>query len=358
MVWKGANDNALWLSFAQLGLPGVNSWPPLQLPLSSSFQSAVGPALATNSAGALLLAWKGQGDNTLWNASCGNISGGTWSPQAELAQLETAVRPALCSQASDATEAQLAWTDASNNIWTGPLAGLASVQAYTFAIPKFHISMMRSGHCGIKDFCSDTDYVGISVKVNGLPIVAVTQGVGDQTGGDVQVNLNTPNIYIADSDEVYFHYSILNSGAGEGAANNFLKQTGLSLVNALETADNLYIKSLTDGTVGLSVLSSQEQAAFVGIQLGGIALPYLGPILGALAGWFSSSVWDFVFPNCDGPVACGLRITNGKALRAETSADPLKFFAIVDENKGIATSDDSGCGATSDYQVTWNVMAV
>jgi hypothetical protein len=192
-AWKGATDNSIWLT--SLSLSGLadsqysiyqnNAWAKSMV-TSPSFLTNVGPALAVDNRGNVSLAWKGQTDNAIWTSSSPFASG--WSPQSKIAIVETVTRPALSPQVSAVTDILLAWKGASSSgLWFAPLDGLLSVQLYTFDIPTFHISNMRSGHAGLKDG-TDTDYVSMSVKVRGQPISTVTQSVGNQTGQDYPVD--------------------------------------------------------------------------------------------------------------------------------------------------------------------------
>jgi hypothetical protein len=77
----------------------------------------------------------------------------------------------------------------------------------------------------------------------------------------------------------------------------------------------------------------------------------LGAILGTIAGWFSSDIVSFVWPDCAGPVAVGLHVWSG----AQVQVLPLfgTGLAIVEDHPG--TNALSGCGSNSDYQVSWSV---
>jgi hypothetical protein len=357
-AWKGASDNSIWLTTLNLAVLGGSSlqvftneaWGSASI-TSGNFQTDVGPALGFGDSGNLHLVWKGASDNTIWT-STSSVQG--WSPQRKILVVETATRPALASQASAATDILLAWQGASSNaLWVGPLDNLKNVQAYAFDIPTFHISMMRTGHFMRKDG-SDTDYVCMGVKVRGQPESVVTKFVGDQTGGDVSVGLSVPNVIVSETDNVYFHYSILNSSGGLSAATAFLENIASKLLSALEAADVKAIKDQTFGIVDLSGMTPQEAGALVGGQLGNIVLPGLGADLGALAGWFAGNIESLVFPDCDGPVAIGIFVFSAAQLGNMTHNGGT--WVQTDEHPGVTSA--SGCGQNSDYQVYWNVANV
>jgi hypothetical protein len=259
----------------------------------------------------------------------------------------------LASQVSADTDILLTWKGAAaddDSLWVGPLDALVAVQTYSFNMPSFHISMMRTGHLGLKSG-SDTDYVSMGVKVRGQPAQIVTQSVGDQTGGNVNVGLGIPNVIVSETDEVYFHYSIINSSAGSTGATQILENVASKIFTALEAADEAAIKLYTD--LDLSGLTSQQAGALLGAQLGNLVLPGLGTLLGALAGWFADSIESLVFPSCDGPVALGVFVFSAAQLRQLTQNG---VYVQADEHAGVTS--DSGCGQNSDYQVTWNVANV
>jgi hypothetical protein len=293
--------------------------------------------------------WKGASHNTIWTATFGDT--GTWSPQTQIRVVETATRPALASQVSADTDILLAWKGAADDsLWVGPLDALVAVQAYSFNIPIFHVSMMRTGHAGFKDG-TDTDYVSIGVKVRGQPASMLTASVGDQTGGNVNVGLGIPNVIVSETDEVFFHYSVINSSAGSSGATQILENVASKIFTALEKADEEAIKLFTD--LDLSGLTSQQAGALLGAQLGNIVLPGFGTLLGALAGWFADSIESLVFPNCDGPVALGVFVFSAAKLRQLTQNG---VYIQADEHAGVTSN--GGCGQNSDYQVTWNVSNV
>jgi hypothetical protein len=173
--------------------------------------------------------------------------------------------------------------------------------------------------------------------------------LGDQSGGIVQVGLKAV-IVAADSDLAAFQYSVINSSDSPSAATNFLEQIGSELLSAVEEADEVAIQSLTG--VHLSGLTPQEAAALVGGQLGNIVLPGFGSIIGAVAGWFSSSIAGWGWPDCDGPVAIGLRVFSGAQVRAMAVANNNAGTSGEDDNPG--TNSQGDCGSNSDYHVYWS----
>jgi hypothetical protein len=348
IAWKGASDNSIWWGGWSGASTDKAEWGGASI-VAADFLTSAGPALAVDKDQNIILVWKGQSDATVLESSF-NPSIGTWTPQTRILVIDTADRPAMASQYPAVSDILLAWKGSSTDkIWCGLPSGLLSVQEYTFNIPSFHISNMRTGHAGIKDG-TDTDYVSIGVQIKGQPEIIQTASVGDQTGGDVKVGLSIPNLFIADSDQVYFHYGIINSGAGQDKATAAIKSAATTVLNALEKADEEAIKQFFD--VDLSGLTPQEAGALLAAQFGETVLPGLGVVIG-IAALFFNDIVGWVFPDCDGPVAAGAYAFSGAQLRAKTNSPVGHQFLQVDENPGVNSA--GGCGSNSNYQVTWTV---
>jgi hypothetical protein len=199
---------------------------------------------------------------------------------------------------------------------------------------------------------SDTDYVSFGLAIVGQTPQVKTLSVGDQTGGNVNVGLNFSKVTVQDTDTVILNYAIINSSSGPSQSAAFLEKNGAQLLSAAEKAYLLALTSLSK--LPFSALTPQEEGALIGAQLGGIILPGLGVVLGAIAGWFVDSVAGFLWPNCDGPVANGLYVWSGPALRALMVQNP-NGHVQADDNPGVNSA--SGCGSNSDYQVTWQITS-
>ena len=133
-------------------------------------------------------------------------------------------------------------------------------------------------------------------------------------------------------------YQIINSSQGASAATTYLQQAGLKLATA--------------GAQAAATEVGDAIGAAVGAGLGiAIPVPVVGSALGALAGWLVSSAWGIAFPNCDGPVAAGIRTFNGADLRQWTASAP---FAVSENHPGI--NSPSGCGSNSNYNTDWVVF--
>ena len=225
---------------------------------------------------------------------------------------------------------------------------------YSISMPSFRINMMRSGAFGQK-VGSDTDYVSMSVKVGGQIISPTPLFVGDHSGGVVPFGLSLGPFTVLATDEVYFQYSIINFGGPPSDAVAFLEKVASQLLSAGEEAYKAAMQKY-GAYAFFSKLTPQEQDAFMGAQLGfelglmGVVLPGLGVLLGLLAGWYKNIIWGFMYPKCDGPVAAALYVFSPARLRELT-----KNGTQPQVDKNLGKDSAQGCGANSDYDVTWTL---
>lgn len=333
VAWKGESDNGIhWITLSSAATSAAK-WGTAQV-TSSAFLTSAGPALTVDIGGTLLhLVWKGASDNTIWTANF-DVSTQKWTSQTQIAVVETSARPALAPQVSAATDILLAFKGATtDDIWAAPLDGLLSVQLYTFHFASFRILNTRSGN--ILSNATDTDYVSFGLTVGeGTPQI-ITQSMGNLSNAAYPVNLAFGGIAIADDERVVVTYQIINSSAGESAATTYLQQTGLKLANA--------------GAQAAATAVGDAIGTAIGAALGiAIPVPVVGSALGALAGWLLSSAWGVAFPNCDGPVAAGIRTFTGADLRQWTATTP---FEVSENHPGV--NSPSGCGSNSNYDTDW-----
>jgi len=342
VAWRNELDGGIYWSFFSGG-----EWSP-QTYLKSG--TSAGPALAVDGNGALWLAWKGANTDTGIYYKVYR-SGVQWSDQVNRYSVGTSAAPYLVSIGKGPNTLMLLWKGEGNDpgLYYGPME--LPPQKLNFILPSFHISNMRSGTVFGKT-SSDTDYVSFGLALIGGKPQVITKSVGNQTGGGVNVDLEFSNIVIQDTDTVVLTYAIINSSSGESASLAFLNNAGSQILSAAEKA---YLVALqTVSSLPFSALTPQEEGALIGAQLGGVVLPGLGVVIGAIAGWFVDSVLGFLFPKCDGPVANGLYVWSGLELRKMMASNPVQFTQ-TDDNPGV--NSPGGCGSNSDYQVTWQIQA-
>jgi len=292
-------------------------------------------------------AWNGAEWEAAWDDLGGTFTSppavAAWGPN-RLDVFGIGTDSAMYHKAWNGAEWEAAWDDLGGTF-------ISTSLTYEFSIPQLNISNMRTGHFSLKDG-SDTDYAYLGVQVKGQPAQTSTVSLGDHSGGVVQVGLHA-DVVATDTDLVTFQYSVINSSNGPAAATAFLEKIGSELLSAVEKADETAVTKLTG--IPLSGLSSQEAGALIGAQLGNIVIPGLGSIIGAVAGWFSTTIADWGWPDCDGPVAIGLRVFSGAQLRGMIQANDGAGTSGVDDNPGTNSAD--GCGSNSDYQVSWSITA-
>jgi hypothetical protein len=348
MAWKGESDNTLWWSKFD-----GSKWGPQQRTAGGSTDSA--PAIAVDANHVVWLAWKDAGSSDVYYKYSTDLATNQWSAPTNRPGIGTSGSPALLSTGGSSSGLILAWkgegTD--HGIYYGPLR--LPAQQFTFDVPLCHISMMRTGHAGLKDG-SDTDYASLAVKVMGQPAVIKTLALGDQTGGDVNIGLGIPSVTVQDGDTVMLHYHIVNSGAGQTSAFSYLENVANKLLSGVESANGTSLQSTGQGLVSLA---ANEAGLLIGSALGigaGIVVPIFGVVIGALADWLTNTLWGFAFPDCDGPVANGLYVFSFAELLKLTQSQNVQNGTYIqsDDNPGITSA--GGCGQNSDYQVTWNCV--
>ncbi len=236
----------------------------------------------------------------------------------------------------------------------------APPRKYSIDIEQLQAATIRSGHSELvstsKDGNRDSLYSYLTVKVgNGKVLSAPVWGRADiPNGGSRQVNQSIQNIEVNDDDVVKIAYSVINNGHNSpGSASSAVEKDLATVVNNVVDAD---VKKISDyAGVDLSSLSPNEKNALVGSQLAtALGASEVGVIGGGLVGFFAAVGWNSVFPDCDGPVAGKVYVTTGAQLRATIPNE--KFRTFNDDNPGVDSGH--GCGANSDYKVTWHIHAL
>jgi hypothetical protein len=342
VAWKGRSDGLLYWTYFSGG-----NWAP-QTSLKSSTNA--GPSLVVDGNGVLWAAWTdGNAWGTIYYKRLLSRTPAQWSDKTQRYFASTSAQPCLVSTGKGPTDIMLVWKGGGDDsgVYYGPME--LPAQTLNFNMLGFHISNMRSGS-GLGKTESDTDYVSFGLAIVGQSPQIKTQFVGNQTGGDVNVDLNFQGVTVQDTDTVIMSYAIINSSSGSSQSTAFLTNAGSQILSAAEKA---YLTALqTASGIPFSALTPQEEGALIGAQLGGVILPGLGVVIGAIAGWFVDSVVGFLWPDCDGPVANGLYVWSGPALRDLMVKNPNGYIQN-DDNPGVNSA--GGCGSNSDYQVKWQI---
>jgi hypothetical protein len=306
VAWRNTSDGGILWAYYSGG-----QW---SSPTYLKCATSDGPSLSVDGNKVLWLAWKGAGNDAgIYYKRYQSATEHLWTDQFNRYSVGTGATPALASTSNGPSGFMLLWKGSGSDsaIYYGPM--LLPPQTLNFVMPSFHISNMRSGSLFGKTE-SDTDYVSLGVALVGQQPQLLILPVGNQTGGNVNTELTIPKVTIQDTDTVFFSYAIINSSSGPASSTSFLKAAGEKLFAAAEKA---YLEVLQDlSGLPFSALTPQEEGAVIGAQLGGIVLPGLGVIPGAIAGWFVDSVVGFLWPNCDGRWQMGY--TRGAPLRFGT----------------------------------------
>jgi hypothetical protein len=196
---------------------------------------------------------------------------------------------------------------------------------YTFTLNSFRITDTRSLH-------NDTDYVSISVAVNGHPAIkSPVKYVGNVNNGTHHVNLTIPDVKVEPNNTVAFVYSIVNSGYKA----NTLEQELQKLVNfGAEKGAGAGAAALCGAATGDPTVAKTCQS---GGEKGGV--------------WAIGKLDTIIFADCDGTVAGWTHGFTAAALAKGTANGAA--ITGTDDNKG--TDSPHGCGANSRYYVSWTI---
>jgi hypothetical protein len=163
--------------------------------------------------------------------------------------------------------------------------------------------------------------------------------MGNQNNGNYRVNLVVQGDLPEADVPVVCTYVILNSGRGNPGTVEKATESALAALGAKAA-------QVAAGAAGTAI------GATLGAAIGTAMVPVVGTALGALAGWLTSSVGDFVFANCDGVVATGMRVFRSNQLALETS-NGRKVTETVEHLAG--TPD--GCNRRSHYFTTTSLSS-
>jgi hypothetical protein len=193
---------------------------------------------------------------------------------------------------------------------------------YIFRLDGFDILETRSGTFLPFVEASDTDHVTLSVKVGDRDYGPVIRHVGDVKKGHHTVNLEVGPVAVdAANAPVFVNLQILNIGHNR---DDHRIQDALN-----KGADALAAKALASGG------------------------PWFVAAAGVIEILKATGVFDklahVLDPNCDGPVAIDQFRYTGASLE-NLVADG---GSMTRQYPG--TPSDDGCGANSDYSVTWSV---
>lgn len=231
----------------------------------------------------------------------------------------------------------------------GPRAAEAPTPAfqpanYTFTVTQMTITETRSVH-------EDTDGVSASIAVGDSAPVTDTKALGDVNNGEHPISLTVGPVAVTDPNVgVACNYLIVNAGHASWA----------TVDGALTTAGQALASQGAKA-------ATQAVGSAIGAYIGSAALPVVGTILGAAAGWLVSELASLAFADCDGPVAAEQPAFKGIDLWNRTQNPPVKLpwapielpghsFGMVTQHPGVDSA--AGCGSNSQYSVGWRITRV
>ena len=166
---------------------------------------------------------------------------------------------------------------------------------------------------------NDTDTAQATIAPGNWALQTRTQSIGDIGGTDFktsQTNLLVFTPIVEMCDSLRFNYIVINNGhADQVTLDTILVNTGSSLAGA-------------------------AVSAVTGVSL-----------MGSAAGFVLSKLGSFLFQDCDGVVAVEQVDFSGRDLRLKTGNHELD--SVVTVHPG--TDSPTGCGANSQYEVTWSI---
>jgi hypothetical protein len=204
---------------------------------------------------------------------------------------------------------------------------------YTFSVPSFHISEVRSAH-------SDTLFASTALKVNNangsLHLSFDPQGAAlndRKAGGGVDLPFMFKNVFVPpptpenpDGGAVFWTFLLVNAGHTDSGFVAVLNKAADAFAGALAG------KVIDAAASGLGVTSLEFLAG-------------LGVVLGA------QEVLNLFTANCDGQVASGSFAFTARQL-AEM-AQPGATHPFSQANHGSKFSD--ACGAGSEYEINYQI---
>jgi uncharacterized membrane protein len=166
------------------------------------------------------------------------------------------------------------------------------------------------------------------------PITVVTK-IGDRNVGTFPVRRHVSADIPEDADvPVAFSYLIVNNGHGDNKPENGL-QTAVSTLG-------------TEATKAATTAAGGAVGAAVGLSLGTAIIPVVGTALGTLGGWVVGKIGSALFPDCDGPVAAGVKIMTSKQIINAAVAG----HELTETVEHPGNDSPSGCGGNSKYFTT------
>lgn len=257
--------------------------------------------------------------------------------------------PTVISTAANRLEVFVPTIDAQIRIgkWDGQAWSFGSAGAHFRSPSRYRMSVDFVHVKTTRALNSDTDAAMVSVAAGNAAAQIRTQWIGD-IGGVQNPKTSQTNLLHVDSvtidlaEPMSFSYLVVNNGH---AAQDKILASLASAGNSLSLAGSSSMQEdIAKGVV--KIISVKLLAAIA------ISVPVVGSILGLVEKWLLDKLTDTAFQNCDGIVAVELRAMIGRDLYLLTD-NGRKTVTVKTDHPG--TDSPTGCGAKSDYEVTWTI---
>jgi hypothetical protein len=370
LVWNGAKSRTVWYSTYTesvetsnpVGQPTSEVWGWMIQQEIFDIQTNRAPALVCDGNNEVWLTFLDT-TNQLWFSQ--RIGEGVWSPKTLRYGIPSCICNALVSTGNDSTYIMMAWlNDNDSAIYYGPLR----------QPPKEYLIALNKVQC-VRARCpsGDWDWGCISVQVStstssepSTTFFLVNRLFKNNTNLDEGLEGMgcTDDIYVPDNAQILMAYMIIN----------WLPTNPFSYASPLSGIPGKYIKSVTEKLVNAGAAAAQSLTdsnaigAAIGKAIGTGAVPIgvFGKLdvsaLGVLSRWLTDPTQQggITFPNCDGPVACAVKLfTSAQLLAAAQTFEESGFTSsplVLQIDNHAATGTQPGCCNDPLYQVTWSVI--
>lgn len=205
--------------------------------------------------------------------------------------------------------------------------------AFSFTVDNFSITQTRSRH-------EDTDFVSCTLQLQNadggiLSPQTITKSIGNVNNGKYSVVLTFPNVVVSPGQTVLYNYTIVNAGNAPAS----------KVISGLENVGNSLLSSLIKGLfAGGTATAGTAAAAGTGVSILSLGSTVAVAAVAAIA----AELEGLLTADCDGTVAAEAHKFTYDQLVADPS--PATFFT---HHPG--TNSPDGCGANSQYYVSWHI---
>ena len=213
---------------------------------------------------------------------------------------------------------------------------------YDFGVPSLVINNQRA-------LIHDSDYASLGIVTlapDGTQLKTygpVSKFLGDHGKGAVTVGLGFTDIDVPDGGSMGVVFTVINKGHGSGTTTDALNVLCAGIVGALASGQLAGV-SLTYSATGTGVYDTFIASA--------VAIPAWEAAVGIAVGLAVLEALHLILANCDGVVVPGT-IQFGRGTLDEVASQGPWDVTV----RYPGSESPEGCGANSDYQVDYRVIA-